>query len=426
MTSHPFVRLHRIPGGLACAAIVALLGACAPAMQGSRISAADVPRLEAQLRSDEADVGAMVRLAAAYREAGRTSAARALLERARAADPNDPAATLYLGLALEDEGEYAQARELYERYLEVRSSERVAAQIRARLTVVHREELRESAREALAREVEISTRMPESGTVAVFPFAFAGGPPELQPLERAIAEMLVTDLAQSDRLTVLERLQVQMLLDEMELAAGGLTDAVTGARSARLLGAERVVQGAIRGDEQGIELDAAVVQVPGGQVRTVTERDALSRLFDVEKRLAFGIYEEMGIQLTPAERERVNRRPTENLQALLAFGLGLQALDAGDFQAAVSEFGRALTLDPNFTVAREHLTTAISSEEAAKVTTRDIAQEAAVEIAEPTVALEIESEAIIPSIVNRDPISEALGTEGIGQRTILDIIIRRP
>ena len=57
-----------------------------------------------------------------------------------------------------------------------------------------------------------------------------------------------------------------------------------------------------------VECDAAVVEVgaPNAeQVNPVTDEDLLDQLFELEKRLAFDIYAELGIQLTQAERERL-------------------------------------------------------------------------------------------------------------------------
>jgi len=119
------------------------------------------------------------------------------------------------------------------------------------------------------------------------------------------------------------------LLDEVALGQSGLVDATTAARGGRLLGAGRVVRGQVSGSEARLRLEAAVVRVgAAGQPGTVSQEDAGARLFEMEKALAFQIYEEMGVSLTQAERERVGRRYTENLQALLGLaGWRLAAVD---------------------------------------------------------------------------------------------------
>src|SRR5690606_16555960 len=136
---------------------------------------------------------------------------------------------------------------------------------------------------------------------------------------RALAEMLVTDLSQTERLRVLERTRIQLLVDEMDLGDSGLVDSLTTARSGRLLGAERIVQGQINVNETLLRLQAAVVGSSTGQLsgRPLVEEDALQQLFEMQKRLAFNLYESLGIQLTPAERERISQIPPQNLHALL-------------------------------------------------------------------------------------------------------------
>src|SRR5690606_20054840 len=108
---------------------------------------------------------------------------------------------------------------------------------------------------------ELAATPPVPATVAIFPFLVQMRDSTFRPLGRAMAEMLVTDLSQTDRLRVLERLRVQALADEMSLVEEGLIDPATAARGGRMLGAARVVQGSIAGSEAALQLDAAVVGV---------------------------------------------------------------------------------------------------------------------------------------------------------------------
>jgi tetratricopeptide (TPR) repeat protein len=421
-------RADKIRNGCLGLAIVIASG-CAGMAPPAAPSPAEIPALEADLAVRPTDAGLMVRLGAAYRADGRDDEAARLFASALAVDPEHAGATLQAGLMHEDAGEYTEARELYQRYLALGVSSDMRDRIEGRIALVRREELRAAAQTALSREQQLADTSPQPRTVAVFPFSYVGQAEELQPLGRAMAEMLTTDLAQTDRLTVLERLQVQMLLDEMTLGIGGLVDPETAARTGRMLGAERVVQGAIGGDSLSLELEAAVVKIgaDAGTAPLLTTSDALDQLFELEKRLALQIYASAGIELTPAEWQRVSQRPTENIQALLAYGLGLQSADAGNFAQAVEHFNNAVSIDPSFTVAREGANQAAQVAAAGQVTPAQLAGEAMVETA-PETDLEFASvEAMIPDVVQRDPASESLGQEGFGQRSaILEIIIRRP
>jgi tetratricopeptide (TPR) repeat protein len=419
------MRISRISACLA----VAALAACAsvPALPPAP-TADEVPTLHATLTRDPGDLGTRVRLAEAYRAAGNAEAARQLLEPVAAAEP---VAGFHLGLALEDLGRMDEARRLYREYVARGRSAELRAQVRARLALMERRELEQAVTAALAREQELADRTPEPLAVGVFPFLAVTDDPALSPLGTAIAELLTTDLAQTDRLRVLERVQVQALLGEIELSESGRVDPATAVRSGRILGAGNIVQGRVESNQGALTLQAAVVLVPSPPQATFTpvrEEDVLARLFDMEKRLALALYERMGIQLTAAERERITRHATQNVQALLAFGMGLEAADAGDHAAAAGHFARALAEDPAFDLAREHWTTSDDLVRAAGVDIPTLVGLGMLEAgafpfaADPFLAVE----AMIVTPGGRDAAAEVTGSEGTGRRGTADIVIRRP
>ena len=423
----------RTTGALAAAFAAALLG-CASATPPAP-APAQIPALEARVARDSSDVDAMVQLGAAYRQVGRTAEARWLLERALARRPDDAQIALYLGLTYEDHGDFSRARELYGRYVASEAApgmRDVQRRIRARLPLLARRELEAAVRSAVSREAELAGTEPSATRIAVFPFLYEGADPELRPLGRALAELLTTDLSQVQRLTVLERARVQLLLDELELAESGYVDPRTAARGGRLLGAGRIVQGRISGGSDGVELEATVVRVTTSEVPSaVRERDDLRRLFDLEKRLALALFESLGVQLTPAERERVNRRPTESLRALLEFGLGLEAEDAGDYARAAMHYGRALEADPEFAPAAERRDRAQDISLAAAETTRQLGALAGGMAAGFGGVPDLEQvlDAVlrqVPTPSGRDAAAEILGQEGLGQRSVIEIILRPP
>ena len=83
-------------------------------------------------------------------------------------------------------------------------------------------------------------------------------------------------------------------------------------RAGRLLRAGRIVQGSIvQLGESQLRVDAAVLDVPTAEVRGAARgEDALERLFDLEKRIAFGLFDELGVTLTVAERNAIERERT--------------------------------------------------------------------------------------------------------------------
>jgi TolB-like protein len=394
--------------------------------------------LERTFARDSSDVGARLRLAEAQRRAGQPAIAARLLEPIVA---SMPVAEFYLGLVREDQGRPAEARQLYERYLARGNSGELRDRVRDRLSLLGRLELQQAIRTMVANERTSPTRPTDARVVGVFPFLTATSDPQLKPLGTAFAELLSNDLAQTDRLRVVERVRLRQLLDEIELTEARRVDPATAVRSGRLLGAGTLVQGRIEGAGAQVNFQAAVVRVqtPTAAGTPLRERDALTRLFDVEKKLALGIYNRMGVQLTSAERDRVTRQATRNVQALLELGYGLEAQDAGRYGEAATHFARAAQLDPSFVLARQKSAEATIQTRAVGVTTATLGQLALSSVPEIRVArapdrpppvraadLFAPVERLVPNPSVRDAGVEALGVEGVGRTGIADLVIRRP
>ena len=346
----------------------------------------EIPRLETQVRAQPDDPALLRSLGAAQRAAGEPEEAAEHLERAAELDPADPPTRFFLALTYEDLGRPGDAITAYRGYLERAGEDASTSTIEARIRVLRRAQLQQAVQESLAREEELRRTPPEANTVAVFPFAFTGADESLRPLGRALAGMLATDLSQTDRLRVLDRMNVQMLLDEMALGESRWVDPSTAARSGHLLGARNIVQGQIEGGLERLALDAAVVTVTDpetGERRPLTVSDQGEELFAMETELALGIYESLGVSLTPEERERVTRRPTESIQALLAYGRGLEAVDEGNFAQAAEHFREAASLDPDFEEATEQAEEAEAEARVADASTDELAERTAAVDATP-------------------------------------------
>lgn len=162
----------------------------------------------------------------------------------------------------------------------------------------------------------------------------------------------------------------------------------------------------------------------------------------------------MGVQLTPAEQEAINQRPTQNIQAFLAYSRGLEAEDRGDYGAAQAAYNDAVTLDPSFRAASQGAASASELSTATQQTvgqveqtvsrTETIQSPAAPSTAEnQQSALNNATSAVAPSsgaqtlsenstqgnqpTTNRNTTPEATGTEGPQPATgTVVIIIKRP
>lgn len=361
--------------GTAAGALLALSTACAGggALRVSDATPEAIPALEAQRAMQPADAAARARLGVAYFRANRLDDARRELDTATTLDPANGLAAIYLGMTAEGQGDFPAARGAYEQYVAVSRSRDLRGTARSRLALLGRRQLEFEARQALAAEATLTQAPPEANTVAVMPFTYSGTNTDVQPLTRGFAQLVITDLARSRQVRVLERERMQAMLDEMRLGAEGQATAETAVRSGRLLRAARVVQGTLTDIGDNLRAEAAVVDVnTAGVSATADATDRLNRLFDLQKNLVFRIFADLGIQLTDAEREAINRRPTQNLQAFLAYSRGLEAEDRGDFAGATQFFGQAMRLDPSFAAAQSASTQSSDLQTASQQSVSDV------------------------------------------------------
>jgi tetratricopeptide (TPR) repeat protein len=327
------------------------VAACASA----GLNAADsVTRLEQQQKSSPSSAGANRQLGIAYYEAKRYPEARGALETAARLDPRDGTTSLYLGLTDEELNDLPAAKTAYSSYITFGRTSRVRSQLQSRLAALTRKEIVNDAKTAVAQERSLAGQAGDPRTVAVLPLSFTGADTSLKPLERGLADLLTTDLSRSAQLTLVERSRMQALVDEIKLQQTGATDASTNVRAGKLIKAGRVVQGTIlQVDPTNVNVTTGVVNVSTSQVQgTAQSANQLEQIFTLEKDLALKLFTELGVTLTPAERNAIEQRPTRSLAAFIAYSNGLKAGDEGRYDDASRFFNEAVRIDPGFSAAQ--------------------------------------------------------------------------
>ncbi len=211
-----------------------------------------------------------------------------------------------------------------------------------------------TASQAIAQEQRAGALT--DGTLGVPPFQWNGSDGRFAALAYAMADLLVTDLAQSAQLQLVERARLGDVLQEIALAGEGRVDSASAPRVGRLLGAQRLILGTLDTLPTGeLRLSARIADVETGLIaQTLDARATLSDLLAAEKVIAFRLFDALGVNLSPAERSAVEAaRPAASLAALSAYGRGVQAELEGDVRRAYSQYQRAAVLSPAFTNATQ-------------------------------------------------------------------------
>ena len=209
----------------------------------------------------------------------------------------------------------------------------------------------------LATQVAPATSWASGGlSLAVSPFANKTGDTRFDAVSKGLADMLTTDLSVSTELRLVERERIAAVLAELKLGTSTFIDPKTAQRAGKLLGAELMLVGAITAWAPTLRLDARIVNVESGEVMVAASAAGpQAKFFAVEAELARKLLVGFGVRLSPLQRMRINKAPTQSWKALHAYAKGLDAHDRGNKPAAKAAFEAAIAADPAFARARQRL-----------------------------------------------------------------------
>jgi TolB-like protein len=214
------------------------------------------------------------------------------------------------------------------------------------------DEARAWAKQALEQEKSLKAPVAPNA-VGVLYFPNRTRQPDLDPLQKGIAVMLITDLSKVKGLTVVERIRLQALVEEMKLGASGLVDQKNTSDVGKLLGAHWLVGGnLLSGQASVLQIKSNVLDVPKGQISGQPDAEGmLDDLIRMEKDLVFETIKILKIEPTSQELVELKKPLTTNINALLDFSRCIDQSDRGNYQEAAGFCKAALAADPLFGLA---------------------------------------------------------------------------
>ena len=231
---------------------------------------------------------------------------------------------------------------------------------------------------------------PPRETLAVLYFENQGNP-DLEPLKVGLSQMLITDLTGTDGITVVERSQLQAILDELELGHSGVADPATAARVGELLGSKWMLLGSYFELMGTLRIDARLVRVETGEiVHAFGVNDTTASFMQMEKSLASSFRGALAAQAasisipdgpsgiadagheipddgvaysgeltrggSPAASDTEVVAPDPKaIEAAVAFSEGLIFLDRSDVPRAREAFEQAVAASPQLEAAKQAL-----------------------------------------------------------------------
>ena len=300
--------------------------------------------------ADSKDFEALKNLSVYYMQTHDNDKARYYLGEAMDINPDDPELIFYKGLNLEFYNEQGKAASYYAKYKDVPEDSPFREMLEGRYLWIKRQENFSDVKQLIQNEKDLTFQNVSDSTIAVFPLIYTGTNKDYAPLSRGFSEMVSIDLAKLKTITVLERVRIQAVLDELKLSQSGVVDQSTAPRVGKILKAGTIVSGDYDVTNNGdFKIDLGSWAVQTSQRKSwVNKTGSIKDFFVLQKQVVFDFLQQNGFQLTQEEKENIAYIPTQNLESFLAYSKGLLQEDAGNFQQAGQFFNQATQLDPGF------------------------------------------------------------------------------
>lgn len=183
-------------------------------------------------------------------------------------------------------------------------------------------------------------------SIAVLPFTNMSGDESNEPFASGIHDDVVTHISKISGIKVISRTSVARIDTHMRIPDIG-----------QLLRVATVLQGGMQriGDRVRINtqlIDAASDQHLWGE--TFDRELTTMNIFAIQSEIAAAIADKLRVSLSPQDEAKLNRMPTQNLQAYEAFLLGKQRMKTrtrAELIRAIDYFKKAVDLDPQYALA---------------------------------------------------------------------------
>lgn len=217
-------------------------------------------------------------------------------------------------------------------------------------------------------------------TIAVLYFensTFGKSNADYQPLSKGIADLLITSMANNPRFRIVERDELQAVMQELNLAKTDAVDLKTAVKVGKLLNAHHLIAGGFMSDPKGnmklsaraIEVETSVIeateQVSGKQDEIMSLIDILAenlnsklKLKSIQMRVGDAAPIEGQIKsnttLTTTRDSKEGEKKLD-FKAAMLYSKALNHLDSGNKKEAEASFKAVLAKFPEFAPAQKNL-----------------------------------------------------------------------
>lgn len=171
-------------------------------------------------------------------------------------------------------------------------------------------------------------------------------------LGKAISAMLVTEFSVRDGMRIVERQQLNDLIQEQDLSLSGRIDDAVAVEVGKMLGVQYVLLGQAMSIVDNLRIDIRAVDVETSEVVAVMKKtDETIQLLNVVVQLADEFGEALDLT-PPSQRPEMEEVP---VQATIALSRALTYEDEGQTAQAIEQYEAVLAIHPTHRDARRAL-----------------------------------------------------------------------
>jgi len=174
-------------------------------------------------------------------------------------------------------------------------------------------------------------------------------------LGRGLAAMTLSELTANPAIRVVERTQLQQILNEQNLGHEGRVDPGTLSRIGKLIGARYMVTGTLIDIAGNLRIDTRIFDTETSEIlKTESVRGKMDNVFDMVPQLAQKLMHDASVP--PLERHAMEQfrqqNPAPPTAAVMAYSRAVLYADRGDTQRAIEQYRRATQIFPQYTQAK--------------------------------------------------------------------------
>lgn len=160
---------------------------------------------------------------------------------------------------------------------------------------------------------------------------------ELKPMQQGLADMMITTLSQVEALKIVERSQLNAIMEEMALGQSGMIDESSAQRVGNLIGAHYLVLGSfMKGFKDDIRLDCRIVQTETAVTLKAEEASGdLEDILELMNKLGQKVIKNLDIKLNSKEKKSIQQLDKScSYEVLMDYFRALNLIEKKQFREA--------------------------------------------------------------------------------------------